>query len=39
MKLSHSYFVTKKEDLKDEECTSTNLLDRDGMIKKKGSSI
>ena len=39
MKLSHSYFVTKKEDLKDEECTSANLLVRAGMIKKIGSGI
>lgn len=39
MKLSKSYFVTKKEDVKDEESTSANLLVRSGMIKKAGSGI
>lgn len=39
MKLSKSYFVTKKENLKDDECISSNLLVRAGMIKKIGSGI
>lgn len=39
MKLSKSYFVTKKENLKDNECISSNLLVRAGMIKKIGSGI
>ena len=39
MKLRNSYFVTKKEDVKDEESTSANLLVRSGMIKKAGSGI
>lgn len=39
MKLSKSYFVTKKENLKDDECISSNLLVRSGMIKKIGSGI
>ena len=39
MKLSNSYFLTKKEDVKDEEATSGNLLVRSGMIKKAGSGI
>ena len=39
MKLSKSYFVTKKENLKDDECVSSNLLVRAGMIKKVGSGI
>lgn len=39
MRLSKSYFVTKKENLKDDECVSSNLLVRAGMIKKVGSGI
>ena len=39
MKLSKSYFVTKKENLKDDECISSNLLVRSGMIKKISSGI
>ena len=39
MKLSSGYFLTKKEDVKDEECISANLLTRAGMIKKIGSGI
>ena len=39
MELSKSYFVTKKENLKDDECISSNLLVRSGMIKKIGSGI
>ncbi len=39
MKLSNSYFFAKKEDAKDEEAVSGNLLVRSGMIKKAGSGI
>lgn len=39
MKLSNSYFFTKKEDSKDCEAISENLLVRAGMIKKVGSGI
>ena len=39
MKLSNSYFLTKKENAKDEESISANLLVRAGMIKKIGSGI
>ena len=39
MKLSNSYFFSKKEDAKDEESISANLLTRAGMIKKAGSGI
>ena len=39
MKLSNSYFFTKREDVKDEEAVSGNLLVRSGMIKKAGSGI
>ncbi|MBQ8131296.1 MAG: proline--tRNA ligase [Bacilli bacterium] len=39
MRLSNSYFLTLKEDVKGEECTSANLLVRAGMIKKIGSGI
>ena len=39
MKLQGSYFFTQKEDVKDEESISANLLVRAGMIKKVGSGI
>ena len=39
MKLSNSYFVTYKEDVKGEESVSANLLVRTGMVKKTGSGI
>lgn len=39
MKLKNSYFFTKREDVKDEESVSANLLVRAGMIKKAGSGI
>ena len=39
MKLKNSYFFTKREDSKDEESISANLLVRSGMIKKAGSGI
>lgn len=39
MKLSNSYFFTMKEDAKNEESNSANLLVRAGMIKKIGSGI
>lgn len=39
MKLSKSYFLTFKENVKDEESVSANLLVRSGMIKKAGSGI
>lgn len=39
MRLSNSYFVTFKEDIKDEESKSGNLLVRSGMIKKVGTGI
>ena len=39
MKLSNSYFFTLREDVKDEESCSGNLLVRSGMIKKVGSGI
>ena len=39
MKLCNSYFFTKREDSKDEESISANLLVRSGMIKKAGSGI
>ena len=39
MKLSNSYFFTKKENAKDEESIRANLLVRAGMIKKIGSGI
>lgn len=39
MKLSNSYFFTLKENVKDEESASANLLVRAGMIKKTGSGI
>lgn len=39
MKLSHSYFFTLREDVKDEDSVSGNLLVRSGMAKKVGSGI
>ncbi len=39
MKLSNSYFFSKKENVKDEESLSSNLLIRAGMIKKAGNGI
>ena len=39
MKLSKSYFVTYKENVKDEDSISANLLVRTGMVKKTGSGI
>lgn len=39
MKLKSSYFYTLREDVKDEESTSGNLLVRSGMIKKSSSGI
>ena len=39
MKLSNSYFFTLREDAKDEESRSGNLLVRSGMIKKVGAGI
>ncbi len=39
MKLSNSYFTTLKENVKDEESVSANLLVRAGMIKKSSSGI
>lgn len=37
MKLSHSYFYTLRENAKDEDSTSSNLLVRAGMIKKNSA--
>ena len=39
MKLKNSYFFTLREDAKDEESRSGNLLVRAGMIKKVGAGI
>lgn len=39
MKLKHSYFYTLREDAKDEESISGNLLTRSGMIKKSSSGV
>ena len=39
MKLSKSYFYTLRENVKDEDSTSGNLLGRAGMIKKSSSGI
>lgn len=39
MKLKHSYFYTLREDSKDEESVSGNLLTRSGMIKKSSSGV
>lgn len=39
MKLKNSYFYTLREDVKDEESISGNLLVRSGMIKKSSSGV
>ena len=39
MKLNNSYFFTLREDAKDEESRSGNLLVRSGMTKKVGAGI
>ena len=39
MKINNSYFFTLREDAKDEESKSGNLLVRSGMIKKVGAGI
>ena len=39
MRISKSYFYTLREDAKDEESRSGNLLVRSGMIKKVGAGI
>ena len=39
MKLKNSYFYTLRENAKDEDSTSGNLLVRSGMIKKVSSGI
>ena len=39
MKLKHSYFVTYKENVKDEEAVSGNLLVRGGFIKKNSAGV
>lgn len=39
MRLSESFFFTKKEDVRLEDCISANLLTRAGMIKRAGSGI
>ena len=39
MKLKNSYFYTIRENLKDEESVSGNLLVRAGMIKKSSSGV
>ncbi len=39
MKLKDSFFYTIREDIKDEESTSGNLLVRSGMVKKVGNGI
>ena len=39
MKLKNSYFYTLREDAKDEESTSGNLLIRSGMIKKTSAGV
>ena len=39
MKLKNSYFYTLREDAKDEESRSGNLLVRSGMIKKVAAGI
>ena len=39
MKLSENFFYTLREDLKDEESVSGNLLVKSGMFKKVGNGI
>ena len=39
MRLKNSYFYTIREDIKDEDSVSGNLLVRSGMIKKSSSGI
>ncbi len=39
MKLSNSYFYTLRENVKDEDSTSGNLLARAGMIKKSSAGV
>lgn len=39
MRLKNSFFKTYKEDIKDEDCLSSNLLVRSGMIKKSSSGV
>ena len=39
MKLKNSYFYTLREEVKDEDSVSGNLLVRSGMIKKVGAGI
>ena len=39
MKLSESFFYTLREDVKDEESVSGNLLVKSGMFKKVGNGI
>ena len=39
MKLSESFFYTLRENAKDEESTSGNLLVRSGMIKKTSNGV
>lgn len=39
MRLSESYFYTLREDVKDEDSVSGNLLVRAGMIKKSSSGV
>ena len=39
MKLKNSFFYTLREDVKDEESVSGNLLVRSGMIKRVGSGM
>jgi len=39
MKLNKSYFYTLRENVKDEDSTSGNLLVRSGMVKKSSSGV
>ena len=39
MKLKSSFFYTVRDDIKDEDSTSGNLLVRSGMVKKTSSGI
>ena len=39
MKLKNSYFFTLRENVKDEDSVSSNLLVRAGMIKKSSSGV